>query len=272
MIEINKSHCGDCMDLVDQLDDNSIDLIVTSPPYFNSSKKYQRGTGVHYSKDVGEPLYTIVDISEKLFKKIKDDGFYCLNLGFSYGETGVMRPFYIAQRLLKQGWFAVDVIIWHKNNPIPIQKRLTNAFEYIFVFAKHPLTKYPSDLGYKHNVFKSPIAKGEGFSSAPFPIDLPKFCIEVFSKEGDLVLDNFMGSGTTALACKQLNRNFIGFEINQDYIDITNKRLSQEYIQVAKNEQPKTPSKKQNDEITMENNRPTEQLIKKEIDKDYEKN
>jgi len=209
---------------------SSIQLVVTSPPYFNSSKKYQRGTGVHYSMDVGEPLYVIEDSSKILFKKLKDEGFFCLNLGFSYGETGCLRPFYIAQRLLKQGWFVVDVIIWHKSNPIPIQGRLTNAFEYIFVFAKHPLTKYPNDLGYKHNVFNSSIAKSKGLTSAPFPLELPKFCIEIFSKENDLVCDIFLGSGTTAVACKEMNRNFIGFEINPAYIKIANKRLSQEVL------------------------------------------
>ena len=101
----------DCLEGLKELPEESIDLVITSPPYFNSAKKYQRGTGVHYSKDVGEPLYVIQDVSRLIFDVLKKDGFYCLNLGFSYGETGVMRPFYIVQSLLKQGCVIIDIII-----------------------------------------------------------------------------------------------------------------------------------------------------------------
>ena len=233
-MEINVIHNKDCVEGVNELPDNSIDLVITSPPYFNSAKKYQRGTGIHYSKDVGEPLYVIQNVSRWIFDVLKDDGFYCLNLGFSYGETGVMRPFYIIQELLKQGWFCIDVIIWHKKNPIPIQQRLTNSFEYIFVLAKHPLNKYPNKIGYKHNLFESSIAKSKGLSSAPFPMELPNFCLSVFSKAGDIILDPFMGSGTTAVACHNSGRNYIGFEINKEYINIANKRLSQEVLICSK--------------------------------------
>ncbi len=218
---------GDCLEIMKAIPENSVDLVITSPPYFNSSKKYQRGTGVHYSMDVGEPLYVILECSELLIKVLKDDGFYCLNLGFSYGETGVLRPFYIVQQLLKQGWFCIDTIIWWKNNPIPIQGRLTNAFEYIFVLVKHPLTKYPNDIGYKHNVFQTAIAKSEGFSSAPFPEELPKFCIEVFCPKEGIVLDPFLGSGTTGVIAKKLGRSFIGIDINKDYVKIAQRRINQ---------------------------------------------
>jgi len=230
----NKIINGDSIEVLPTL--SNIDLIVTSPPYFNSAKKYQRGGGVHYSQDVGEPMYVIEDCSRALFDVLKDDGFYCLNLGFSYGETGVMRPFYIAQRLLRQGWFCVDTIIWHKNNPIPLQNRLTNAFEYIFVFAKHPLTKYPNDIGYKHNVFQSSIAKSSVRCSAPFPEELPRFCIEVFSKENDIVLDCFNGSGTTCKVAKQMKRRFVGIDINKDYCLIAENRINKKCLIGGKDE------------------------------------
>ena len=60
---------------------------------------------------------------------------------------------------------------------------------------------------------------------APFPVELPRRLIEFYSYEGDVILDPFIGSGTTSLACKKLNRHFIGIEINQKYCDIANKRL-----------------------------------------------
>lgn len=200
-----------------------VDLIMTSPPYYNSNKKYQRGSGVHYSYDIGEPLYTILDMFEEAKNVLKDDGFICINLAFSYGETGVMRPFYVLERAVKLGFFVVDTIIWRKTNPIPLHNRLTNAFEYIFVLAKHPFVKYPSSnrIGYTHNIIETSVTKPKeaSFHSAVFPIEVPRFCIEIFSNENDIVLDPFIGSGTTALACMELEqkRNFIGFEINPDY-------------------------------------------------------
>jgi len=232
-LPINQVVTGDCCEVIANWPKNCIDLTVTSPPYYNSSKKYQRGEGYHYTRDIGEPLYTIQDVSEMLYDKSSENSFYCLNLGFSYGETGVMRPFRIADRIQKYGWFAVDIIVWHKKNPVPIRNRLTNSFEFIFVFAKNPNPDYPYDGDYKHNFIESSVASPDDAvqSSAPFPIEVPKFCIEVFSEEGDLILDPFLGSGTTALACKRLNRNWIGIELNEDYCEYARERLEQETVE-----------------------------------------
>ena len=217
---------GDCLELINELEDNSIDLVITSPPYYNSSHKYQRGSGFHYTQDIGEPLYIIYDCMEKLYSKLKDDGIICLNICFSYGETGVMRPFDIIQRIRsKIGYFVNDLIIWHKNNPIPLKNRLTNAYELIFVLSKHPIGKYYTEK-YTHNVWDIPVSSGVKGHSATFPLELPIKCLENFSKEGDLVLDPFVGSGTTGIACKKMNRNFIGFDINKDYIELSRKRIN----------------------------------------------
>tara|TARA_R100000995_G_scaffold60138_1_gene30446 strand:- start:303 stop:1022 length:720 start_codon:yes stop_codon:yes gene_type:complete len=227
-IEINNFYKGNCIELSKKLKDKSIDCIITSPPYYNSSHKYQRGTGFHYTSDVGEPLYVIEDVFDAVKPKLKEDAIICLNLGFSYGETGVMRPFDILNRLRnKLGYFVNDIIIWHKNNPIPMRNRLTNAIEYIFVLSKNPIGKYYTKE-YTHNVWKFPVDKGGKGHSAVFPNELPKLCLKHFTKEKDLVLDLFMGSGTTAIECLKMNRNFIGFEINQSYIEISKKRLAEQ--------------------------------------------
>lgn len=227
---MNEIILTDCIDGMKNLEEKSIDLIVTSPPYYNSNKKYQRGTGVHYTFDVGEPLYVVEDMFEEARRVMKDDGFICINLGFSYGETGVMRPATIMQRAMKKGWFVIDTIIWKKTNPIPIKNRLTNAFEYIYVLARHPFVPYPSAdrIGYKHNIIETSVSKDKTakFHSAVFPIEVPKFCIDVFSNEGDIVLDPFMGSGTTALACIEMNRNYLGFEANPEYVEKSIERVN----------------------------------------------
>jgi DNA modification methylase len=215
-MNLNTTYIGDCVELANTLDEKSIDLIITSPPYYNSGHKYQRGSGFHYTRDIGEPLYSIEDFFQNVYSKLKDDAMICLNLGFSYGETGVMRPYDILNRLRKIGYFVIDQIIWYKNNPIPIQNRLTNAYELIFVLSKSPKGKYYTK-SYTHNVWKFPVKKGNGHS-AVFPIELPSLCLEHFSQEGDVILDPFMGSGTTAKACELMNRKWIGFEINPNYV------------------------------------------------------
>tara|TARA_Y100000310_G_scaffold340371_1_gene435869 strand:- start:2 stop:730 length:729 start_codon:yes stop_codon:yes gene_type:complete len=230
-VEINKLYSGDAIELIDQLEDNSVDLVITSPPYYNSGHKYQRGTGFHYTFDVGEPLYVIFDVLEKLKNKLKQDGVVCINLSFSYGETGAMRPFDIINRVrMKIGYFVNDIIIWHKNNPIPLQRRLTNAFEFIFVLSKHPIGKYYTEK-YTHNVWKFPVCSSGKGHSATYPEELSDNCIIHFSKKGDLVLDPFIGSGTTAVSAKKKGRNYIGFDINPEYIELANKRISQKTMQ-----------------------------------------
>ena len=221
MIEIKY---GNNTDLITDIADGSLDCVITSPPYFNAGKKYQRGKGYHYTSDFAEPLYNIMDIMEAIKPKLKDKGVICMNLGFSYSEAGVMRPFDIVNRLReKYGYFIVDVIIWVKRNPIPLQKRLTNAFEYVFVLSNSHHIDYHTQ-GHKLNIIQESVASYKGHN-AIMPEKVCDHLIETFTKEDDLVLDCFMGSGTTAVCCKRANRNCIGFEINEDYVALARDRV-----------------------------------------------
>tara|TARA_R110001592_G_scaffold353717_3_gene652806 strand:+ start:4369 stop:5040 length:672 start_codon:yes stop_codon:yes gene_type:complete len=223
MIEFN---CGNNIELIKKEDDKSIDCVITSPPYFNTGKKYQRGTGFHYTSDFSEPLYNIIDIMEGIKPKLKDKGIVCLNLGFSYGETGVMRPFEILNRLRdKVGYFVVDIIIWSKKNPIPLRNRLTNAIEYIFVLSNSPAIEY-KNKDHKLNIINESVSSYKGHS-AVMPESIVKHLLETFTEEGDNVLDCYMGSGTTAYVCKKMNRNCIGYEINESYVELSKKRCEE---------------------------------------------
>ena len=241
-MELNKIHNEDCIEGMKKLDKDSIDCIITSPPYFNFQREYQRKGGRHYSQDYGEITFLIEDMIQQASRVLKDKGLLFLNFGYSYSEGGVLRPFRIADRFSKFDFECIDIIIWHKNNPIPIQGRLTNAFEYIFVFSKSNKWKYNMPKKYIQNVWKFPVVMQNQHNKeynyahgAMFPIKLPEKCIEIGTKEGDIVLDPFMGSGTTAVSCKKLNRKFIGFDINKDYVDSANKRLNQEVLKTSHN-------------------------------------
>ena len=236
MIELNKIYCGDCLEILKDVDNESIDLTLTSPPYKNSYEGIgiNRGSKTakyHYSNDVGEPLYIIQDFGKLLFDKLKSDGCFLLNLGYNK-DSGALRPFYIVERLLKSGWFCPDKIIWHKKNPIPnTAYQLTNSFEYVFILTKQPTYKLKVGTRiYEHNIFNISINSEDNSHNAAFPLELPMKIIELFTNENDLVADFFNGSGTTTLASAKQNRKFIGVDINPKYCDIAEKRLQQETI------------------------------------------
>ena len=209
---------GDCLEVLSKMKKERVDLVITSPPYFSSYGKYQKGV------DYGEPLYTIEDVSKELFRVLKPDGFYCLNLGFGRGNISPLRPYRIVERVTKYGWNCGDVVIWHKANPIPTPNKLTNSYEYIFILTKASKWKFKRKIDYEHNVWEFPI-DSEGHGCCAFPEELPKRCIELMSKKGDLVLDPFSGSGTTMKASRDLSRNCIGIEINPKYCEIAKKRI-----------------------------------------------
>ena len=180
---------------------------------------------------VGEPLWDILEVMEALMDKVKDDGFVCINLGFSYSEGKVNRVGELIRQIERRThWNNIDRIFWHKTNPIPIQKRLTGSVETIEIFSKHPLTKYPKKIKYEHNFIDSnfietSVANKKNSTleyasdkikvQKPFPKEIPRKCIDVFSKEGDLVLDPFAGSGTTGFVATEMKRNYIGIEISE---------------------------------------------------------
>ena len=147
-------------------------------------------------------------------------------------------PWLLAFALRKDGWYLRQDIIWSKPNPMPesVRDRCTKSHEYIFLFSKNQ--NYYFDV----DAIKEPTIDGRGLKRkksvwsvntkpykdahfAVFPEELIKPCILAGSEEGDLILDPFMGSGTTAVAAKSLNRDYIGCELNHDYGKLIMKRI-----------------------------------------------
>ncbi len=143
-----------------------------------------------------------------------------------------MIPERIAIGMQEQGWILRNKIIWEKPNPVPSYSpdRRYPVYEHFFHFVKS--RKYYFDLkkAQKINHHRDVIRNGiEPFGShqATYPLSLIKPFIYTTSKEGDIVLDPFMGSGTTAVACTELNRKFIGFEINPEFCKEAMDRLEE---------------------------------------------
>jgi DNA modification methylase len=245
MLELNKIYDMDCVEGMKMLPDESVDLIVTSPPYwkgfeyeayFNSYKQY-------------------LDWCECWIKEckrvLKPNGTFYLNV-INDSEITI-RAFEIMEiATRKLMWKLHDTIIWYRYNQQPANttRQLTNQCEYIFMlrhtsagvelhkkeaFECHPEMFKTKNVG---NVWELPFNSGKQKNSAfgrketkakwghsGFPLELPETCVLLSSKEGDTVLDMFMGSGTTAVACVKNNRNYIGFEISKEYCEIANERI-----------------------------------------------
>jgi len=253
---INKIHNADCLEFMKQLPDNSIDLVLTSPPYDNL--RTYNDTLV-WNENIWK------NIIKQLFRIIKVGGVCVWIVGdatINGSETGT--SFKQALFFKEIGFNLHDTMIYSKTNPIPLtHNRYEQAFEYMFVFSKgRPKTFNPlleqcktfgnythrrntgrvkesatrnrdeitkvKDTKYKCNIFSYKVGneKGEtGTHPAPFPKELAIDNIVSWSNENDLILDCFSGSGTTAIACSELKRNFICIEKDKQYYEASCQRL-----------------------------------------------
>lgn len=205
---VNKIISGDCISLIKKIPNCSIDAIVTDPPYGLNKD------GIYYDKD----LSTFYKVLPECYRVLKKDSFFITFFSTKFlPELFRNNPFaYFWQVILYCPKGAVK-------SPIGITKYMS-----CFVFKKgNP------QMGLRNkDIFEDTPGKmvepDEGFINHPTP--KPKHFIKevlrMFTKEGDLILDPFIGSGSTAVACKQLNRRFIGFEIKEEYCQIANRRLA----------------------------------------------
>lgn len=243
MLELNKIYCCDVLSGLRQLDDNSIDLIVTSPPYnkngLNKSIKQTKNCKWTKSIDYGgdsnidnlpEPVYQEwqIKILDECYRVLKSDGsmFYNHKNRIKSGSGEIVSPY---EWLYKTKFKIRQEIIWDRGSTNNVDKsRYLPTTEKIFWLTKSTRPNFSRELDtkFKKEVWSFPFEKSTKHP-APFPIDLPDNIISCIpNKENIIVLDPFMGSGTTALsAIKNGCKGYIGFEKFQEYIDLANERI-----------------------------------------------
>ena len=260
-MELNKIYNEDCLiGLRNRIEDNSIDLTLTSPPYDNM--RDYNGIAKQWSFD------KFKSIADELYRVTKDGGVvvWVVNDGVEDGsESGT--SFRQALYFKEIGFRLHDTMIYQKANYIPLtHRRYEQSFEYMFVFSKgRPKTFNPIKIPCKGagrvesngesrrgtldgkqamrgngkavlitkdekihpNIFCYTVGGERSGHPAAFPNKLAEDHIKSWSNEGDLILDPFMGSATTAIMSYRNGRNFIGFELDEKYYNIAKERIDE---------------------------------------------
>lgn len=227
---------GDVYACLEYLNDNSIAVAITSPPYWKQ-RDYKFPGQIGREKTPEEYIGKLIVIYNKLRQKLRDDGVFFLNIGDKYfnryGKSHLLQiPYRLAYHMIKDGWYLEDIIIWYKPNhmPSPVRDRFTNTYEPVLVFAKSKKniykTRYPK-------VVRIPLQQTPWKHTAVYPEELVRKMLErVNLKENDLVLDPFAGTGTTALVVKKIRNSLypkriysVMIEKGKEFVDIIMERV-----------------------------------------------
>ena len=231
---------GDCLEVMKTLPDASIDLTVTSPPYnmrtrVRNGKYTTREKSEHFSKkyehfDDALPINEFYEFHSKVLNELlRVSKIVCYNFQI---VTGSKEAFFKMigdfNRQIK------DIIIWDKNTGQPAMHSniLNSCYEFILVMendsiAGRHITNAKFKRGEMNNILR--IKRGKkihGSHGAVFPEDLVKELILAFSSEQNVILDPFMGTGTTGVVAKKLNRKFIGIELTKEYLNVAFDRIN----------------------------------------------
>ena len=205
-MEYDYIECGDCLELMKEIPDKSIDLIVTDPPYGKKADKGTNGFGISKNRryqggwDNQRPDKQVFDEMFRISKNLIIFGanYFCDMLPFS------------------NHW-----IFWDKKGDISFKNPFADG-ELIYTTFTSPIKR----IVFKQQGFITD-SKDKRYHPTQKPSELIQMLIEQYSKEGDIVLDPFLGSGTTAVACVNTGRHYRGFELDPQYYDIACKRLDE---------------------------------------------
>ncbi len=226
---------------MDDIPDNSVHLMITSPPY-NVGKEYEE------SMTLKEYRSFLTTVFKEVYRVLVPGGRACVNVANLGRKPYLPLHAFLITDMLNIGFLMRGEIIWDKGagglsstawgtwcsakNPT-----LRDVHEYILVFSKSRYARQTSTgktdditrdefLEFTQSVWRfGPESAKKIGHPAPFPLELPRRLIKLYSFTGDVVLDPFMGSGTTALAALMLERVFIGYEVNSEYLQLATNRI-----------------------------------------------
>lgn len=216
----------DCLKILQNLNKNSIDLIITSPPY-NLGNKHHTGNKYHSSYDdkMPENEYQIwqINVLNECFRVLKDNGSMIYNHKNRISKGVQISPY---EWILKTKFIVKQEIVWINRSQNFDKIRFYPFTERVYWLVKDPKTKLINKIN-KQDVFDykewKPVGT-KGQHTRAFPEKMVEDFLKVFPK-AKIILDPFMGSGTVAKVSKQMNRNYIGFEKEKSFVKLANKRI-----------------------------------------------
>lgn len=250
MIELDKIYNCDCLVGMKDIPNGCVDLTITSPPY-NAGIDY--GGSYNDNKPLEEYLGFIKSVMTELYRVTKHGGRCVINVANNGRKPYIPLSSYINIMAIELGFLCRGEIIWDKGASVgascawgswcsPSNPSLRDVHEYILVYSKGD---------YKHDEKREATLTADEFTEntksiwrmqtasakalqhpAPYPIILPTKIMRLFTFKEDVVLDPFIGSGTTAIAAMREHRHFIGFELNKEYFDKACKRIENEQAQL----------------------------------------
>jgi len=226
MLKINKIHNLDCLEGLKKIEDNFVDLIITSPP-FNLGNTHHTGFKKHksYEDNMPEKDYQNwqIRVLNECFRVLKDEGSLMYQHKNRISKGIQISPY---EWIFKTNFIIKQEIIWINRSQNFDKIRFYPFTERVYWLAKNPKTKLKNTIN-KQDVFDwkewKPVGT-KGKHTRAFPEKFVEDILKVFPKS-KLILDPFMGSGTVAKVCQEMKRNFIGLEINKKFIKIAEKRL-----------------------------------------------
>ena len=235
--------CTDCIQGMHKyLEKESIDLVVTSPPYNLQGKIIY--DNYNDAKSYAQYIQWLMQVFANVKVFLKKGGRVVINIGSQDNGAIALNSDVLHLMIWKLGYKLITQIIWDKETVSnrtswgswlsPTCPSFPTPFEYVLVFAKDTIklqTEGTTDLTkeeftkWAYGIWKIHGIKNE-IHPAPFPKELVRRAVKMFSWKGAVVLDPFMGSGTTAVVCKRLQRKFIGFDISPKYVDYARRRVA----------------------------------------------
>ena len=229
---------SDCLTFLKQLKDDSHDCVITSPPYnkkglrggVKTSENIWKGSNVDYDAygdDMQEEEYRQwqKEILNECYRIIKPGGSIFYNHKIRYWDRKGYHPMEWLTDIDAQ--FYQEIVWWRKNTMAMDKRYLFNTTERIYWFCKGKPNVYKEQLPeeYRSDVWHiNPDMRNP--HPAPFPEKLAELCVLLSTQEGDLIFDPFVGSGTVASVCKNLNREFCGTEIDEKYVQMARDRIT----------------------------------------------
>lgn len=222
-------HLGDCMDIMKTIEDKSIDLVITDPPY-----KIETSGGGLYTQADKQYVKELNSMKDGFSEDVLDE--LCrimkkINIYFFCSQKQIIPLLDYFVKKKKCNW---NLLTWHKTNPVPAcgNKYLTDT-EFILFFREKGVKVY-GNYNTKFTYYVTPLNQKDKKKYGHPTIKPQEILLNLVtnsSQEGDTVCDPFMGSGSTGVACKSLNRDFIGIEVDNNWYQIAQNRINEEIIQ-----------------------------------------